>query len=219
MSRWRDYDSYDDERAVLDQGRWEHNARVALKGKRSQKALAELREALMALPEHRLIDSAVCTVGGVDKRAPELTDADVERFRAEYVAGLREDDLKRGAAKYADQWAEDRRRDRVEEREALAETIRKQGEGACAIGAYLWYRKVKAGADPAEAFGDVPTVFESDDCDPLEETAHLGENAGLTFTLAWELAYRNDETYGRMTPEERHAAFVAWIDEQLAVTP
>ena len=34
----------------------------------------------------------------------------------------------------------------------------------------------------------------------------------MAFTLAWELAYRNDETFRDKTPEERHAAFVAWID-------
>jgi len=212
MSRWRDYDSYDDERAVLDQGRWEHNARLALKGKRGRKALAELREALLALPEHRLIDSALCTVGGVDKRAPAMTDAEVAEYAAQATS-------RGGDPKYATIWAEQMRSGREDERADLAEAIRKQGEGCCAIGAYLWYRKVKEGADPAEAFDALPTVFEPDDCDPMEETAHLGENAGLTFTLAWELAYRNDETYGRMTPEERWEAFVAWIDKQLAVTP
>lgn len=210
MSRWREYDNYDDERAVLDQGRWECNARAALKGKRGRKALAELREALMALPEHRLIDSAVCTVGGVDKRLPEMTDAEVDRIRAEYLSNSL------GDGGYADQWAEGRRQERVEEREALAETIAKQGAGVCAMGAYLWYRRVKEGADPAEAFDAVPTVFDSDDGDPLEETAHLGEAAGLTFTLAWELAYKNDETYGGLTPERRWEAFVAWIDAELA---
>jgi hypothetical protein len=207
MSRFTDYDN-DDENWALNMGRWRHNARAALKGKRGRKALAELREALMALPEHRLIDSAVCTVGGVDGRLPELTDADVARYRAEYAG--------RGAGEYAGRWAEGRRQDRAEERERLTETIRKQGEGVCAVGAYLWYRKVKAGADPAEAFGTVPTVFEPDGHDALEETADLGRDAGLTFTLAWELAYKNDETFGRMTPEERHAAFVAWIDAELA---
>ena len=43
----------------------------------------------------------------------------------------------------------------------------------------------------------------------------FGKSAGMTFTLAWELAYRNDEMFGDMSPEERHAAFVRWIDKQL----
>jgi hypothetical protein len=212
MSRFVDHYDDDSPDAVLAQGRWQHNARVALKGKRGRKALAELREALMALPQHRLIDSAVCTVGGLDKRAPELTDADVARYREEYAARWPTDD------QFVGRWAESRRGEREEERERLAEQIRRQGEGVCAIGAYLWYQRVKAGAGAAEAFDAVPTVFGVDGSDPLDETAHLGRDAGLTFTLAWELAYRNDETYERMTPEERWEAFVAWIDRELAET-
>ena len=39
-----------------------HNYDQALKSRRGRKALAELREALMALPEHKLIRGALCTV-------------------------------------------------------------------------------------------------------------------------------------------------------------
>lgn len=150
MSRWREYDN-DDENWALDMGRWQHNARAALKGKRGPKALALLREALMALPEHRLIDSAVCTVGGVDKRLPAMTDAEVAEYAAQTRTG--------GDPKYAAVWAESMRLEREDARERLAEEIRKQGEGVCAMGAYIWYLKVKEGADPAEAFDSVPTVF------------------------------------------------------------
>ena len=87
------------------------------------------------------------------------------------------------------------------------------------IGAYLWHRKVTLdGADPAEAFDSLPVLVGEDDCDPLTETADLGKQAGMAYELAWELAYRNDETYAAMTPEDRYAAFLAWIDEQLAVS-
>lgn len=40
---------------------WRHNANLALKGKRGRKALAELREALLHLPERRLIAGALST--------------------------------------------------------------------------------------------------------------------------------------------------------------
>ena len=86
MSRYREHDNYDDERAVLDHGRWEHNARVALKGKRGRKALAELREALMALPQHRLIGDAMCTVGGADKRAPVMTEQEMADYAAQVTS-------------------------------------------------------------------------------------------------------------------------------------
>ena len=205
MSRFSDYDD-DSEEWALNMGRWQHNARVALKGKRGRKALRDLREALMALPEHRLIESAMCTVGGVDKRVPPLTEAELQALLA-----VRGGD--------ASAWyAEAMRRGRLEERADLAKLIETQGEGVCAIGAYLWHRKVKAGVDPAEAFATLPTLAgdDPDGGDPLADTARLGKEAGLTFTLAWELAYRNDETCRNMTAEERWTAFVAWIDSELA---
>ncbi len=176
MSRFEDYDC---DTAVPPEF-WEANVRRALKGRRGRKALAELRDALMALPEHRLIEGALCTAGAQDRMA-QLTDGPWGR-----------------------NWA----------REELAEHVTSQGEGVCAIGAYLWYRKVKGGEDPAEAFASLPTLLDTDS-DPVE-TALLGKKAGLTFTLAWELASRNDETYDALTPEERWTAFVAWINKELA---
>lgn len=73
--------------------------------------------------------------------------------------------------------------------------------------------------DPAEAFAAIPNAYDPAGGEALEETARLGEDAGLSFTLAWELAYRNDETYDDLTPEERWTAFVAWIDQELAGEP
>lgn len=211
MSRYTDNDGWDDDYWALNQGRWEHNMRVALKGKRGRKALAELREALMALPEHRLIEGAVCTVGGVDKRLPPMAAEEAER----HATALGEVGVKTESARWH---AESLRRGREEEREALGAVIdRNGGVGVCAVGALLWHRKVKAGADPAEAFDSVPLIFDGDQDggDALDETANAGKDAGLTYTLAWMLAYRNDEQFRAMTPEERHAAFIAWIDEQL----
>ncbi len=196
MSRYNDYDDYEGEpEQILAMGRWEHNARVALKGKRGRKALQELREALMALPEHRLIEGAVCTVGAEQRRARiEAQERAIwERMNPEWRPA--EPDL-----------------EGVADLDAL---VRSEGEGVCAVGALVWHRKVKAGDDPAEAFASLPDLAD-EGTDALNETAHLAkEQAGLTFTLAWELAYRNDETFDRMTPEERWTAFVAWIDREL----
>jgi hypothetical protein len=156
---------------------WQANVRRALAGKRGKKALAELREALRALPEKRLISGALCTVGGLSHpKAP------------------------------TDGWC----------REELEDKLEEEGEGVCAIGAFLWHKKVKAGADPQAAFEELPLLldFEHD----AWETAEAGRRAGLTTTLAWDLAYRNDERFGG-TPEERYEAFMAWLDEQLAEVP
>ena len=197
MSRYSDYDDYEGEpEQILAQGRWEHNARVALKGKRGRQALRDLREALMALPERRLIEGAVCTVAADQRRARIAAEgrAAWERLNPQWRTA--EPDL--------------------EGVEVFDAHVRSDGEGVCAVGALVWYRKVKAGADPAEAFASLPDLAD-EGTDALEETAHLAkEEAGLTFTLAWELAYRNDETFSRRTPEERWTDFVEWIDRELA---
>jgi hypothetical protein len=206
MSRFTDYDD-DSEDWALNIGRWEHNSRVALKGKRGRQALRDLREALLALPEHRLIESAMCTVGGLDARVPPLAEADLQALCATPAT-----------ADNSTWYREMMRRGRLEERAELATLIEQQGEGVCAVAAYVWHKKVKNGMDPAEAFAALPTMAGSDPDvgDPLGETAHIGEEAGLTLTLAWNLAYRNDETYRRMTPEERWVRFMDWIDTELA---
>lgn len=56
MSRFDDVD-YD---YVVPESFWEHNLKRALASKRGQKALREMREALLALPEKRLIAGALC---------------------------------------------------------------------------------------------------------------------------------------------------------------
>lgn len=158
---------------------WRHNAELALKGKRGRQALRDLREALLALPEKRLIARALCTVG-VTREAANLPE---------------------GAA----QW----------HRDNLLEYVLSQGgEGVCAVGAYAWYKAVKAGADPQAAFEALP--FLPDDDGAPWETAQVGKRAGMTFTLAWELGQRNDDTYGELTPEQRYVEFLAWIDRELA---
>jgi hypothetical protein len=200
VSRFSDYDDYDDyETWALNRGRWEHNSRVALKGKRGRQALRDLREALMALPEHKLIEGAMCTVG----------------------AGKRKAALVAGAQSQPTPW------EQVAAAEAIGDLDRhleQDGEGVCGIGAYVWYQKVKAGMDPQEAFDSLPSVLDGEDGDSLDWTARLGEEAGLTFTLAWNLAYRNDQTYQysddkrrvRMTPEQRWEHFIRWIDKELS---
>lgn len=173
MSR---FDDYDDDEQFPNQGEfWHANVKRALAGKRGKKALAELRDALLALPEKRLIAGALCTVGGVEQRAD--------------VGG---------------HWY----------REDLAYKVEKEGEGVCAIGAYLWFKKVKAGADPRAAFDELPTLLDSEGAGDWE-TAQAGKAAGLTFTLAWALASRNDSAFDDLTPEQRYDAFMGWLDEQL----
>ena len=176
MSRFSDDYDYDCEYYTNAADLWQHNVKAALSGKRGKKALAELRDALRALPDKRLIAGALCTVG-----------AD-----------------QRGAG--SNQWY----------RDDLADNIGRQGgEGVCAIGAYLWFKKVKAGIDPQTAFEELPTYLDSDG-DADWRTADAGKAAGLTYTLASTLAYQNDMSYEGMSPGERYEAFMTWLDDQLA---
>jgi hypothetical protein len=208
MSRYQDEYDGDDDLAVLAQGRWEHNSRTALKGKRGRAALALLREALLALPEPRLIEGALCTVGGPE-RVPEVTEAEIDaRIAKVKEAGMWRD------GRDPEDTARHMRYERDEAREAIADAIRSRGQGCgvCAIGALLWHLLVKDGATPEEAFARLPALAG----EGLDDTAFLAEkDARVTFTLAWEMAYRNDETYSRMTPEERYTAFLAWLDAEL----
>lgn len=171
MSRGGD-DSYEED--FNNQGElWWANYHRALKGKRGRKALAELREALLALPERRLINGALSTVRIVDR-----------------------------AAQSSNKWLIEDAKQKVES----------EGVGVCAIGAYVWHKRVKAGMDPDQAFDSLPIILDSDG---LYDTANLGREEGLTRTLAWGLADRNDESYYSMTPEARYEAFLAWINAEL----
>lgn len=170
-------DDYDGDSFPNENALWQANAERALKGKRGRKALADLREALLALPEPKLIEGALCTVNP-----------------ARRSRGLSEDSWRRH------DWAE---------------RLEYGGEGVCAVGALLWWRKVRAGMDPAEAFDSLPTLPDSDY--GLDATASFAASeAGLAYSLAAKLAYRNDEIYEGLPPGERFTEFLAWIDRELA---
>lgn len=194
MSRFGEYDGDGDDEFNGNGGyMWAKRAQLALEGKRGRKALTDLREALMALPEKRLISRALCTVGLEEK----ATAMPVE----------------------VPSWGSTTMRENYE-REDLLRLAGEQGPGVCAIGAYVWFQKVKAGMDPTEAFASLPTLADIDeDGGAGEETARVGQSAGLTYTLAWELASRNDSDWGTLTPDARWPRFVEWIDKQLARPP
>lgn len=196
-------------------GLWRSNVKRALAGKRGQAALRDLRDALLALPEKRLIEGALCTVGLTERieAMPMTVIRDVEPLRrgpdGRPVRGpdglvirepVRPEPVKN--------W----------ERESLVEFVGEhddQPEGVCAIGAYLWWKKVKGGMDPAEAFAALPVLPDTEAGG--WETADAGKDAGLAEVLAYELAYMNDERFAGMSPEDRYAAFLRFIDKHLAV--
>ena len=196
-------------------GLWRSNVKRSLSGKRGQAALRDLRDALLALPEKRLIEGALCTVGLSERieAMPLTVIRDVEPLRYG-------DDGKPMRDADGHVIREPVRPEPVKnwERETLVEFVAEhedQPEGVCAIGAYVWWQKVKAGMDPAEAFAALPVLPDTDAAD--FETAQAGQDAGLTSALAWDLAYTNDERLGSLSPEARYQWFIDWIDKQLAV--
>jgi hypothetical protein len=167
---------------------WWANAQRALTGKRGRKVLAELREALLMLPERRLVSGAVSTAS-LAARADEMPDTWPTTSFENYV------------------------------KHEMAGKCVEEGIGVCAVGAYLLRKRVlELGETPDEAMKALPSASDIEGYG-IQETADLGARAGMTRGLAWLLADQNDETYGACTPEERYEKFLAWIDQELAVTP
>lgn len=170
---------------------FEARARTAIHSRRGRKALRELREALLALPKHELIEGAVCRFPKDEDGEPVYEEPTVAPGQLDFDGGV-------------------------------AAGTPKLEAGVCAVGAWVWWQKVKAGADPVKAFTELPSL-DSDDEDgeggEMFETAWLGQKHGLSYTLAWELASGNDERWVELTPEARWQAFVDWIDGVLAAPP
>lgn len=156
MSRFGDGDS-DAMPLALFRG----NVERALKGKRGQRALREMREALLALPEKALIEGALCDV-------------------------------------------------------AYDENDKPVAIGFCAVGAFAFYKRARAGQPVEEALEALASYPEDED---EQGTIEEGRKRGLVYCLAWELAWMNDEGLGQwqhsLTPEERYAKYLAWVESQI----
>jgi hypothetical protein len=180
-----------DEEGWPNQGEfWWANAQRALKGKRGRKALAELREALLMLPEKRLVAGAIST-------ATLKAEADAEPDTLTDWQG------KTGPNIYKAQ--------------ALTKCAT-EGIGVCAVGAYLLRKRVLATGEPVEvAMAALPSGTDIYDT-ALDDTVRIAKRAGITQHLGCLLVQRNCEQYRTCTPEERYDRFFAWIDTELAVT-
>lgn len=185
---------------------WRANAERAIKGRRGQQTLRDLEAALVALPSKRLIAGhlafrgEVCAIGALvaHRRTAKGEDRDVVLAElASQTPALCEcghSELEHVAltgnctgCKAARLRAEERFA--AEERE-LPSTWPK------------WY--------VCEAFVDCE---ESEDGDWA--TVEAAKKVGVSYVLAWELAWANDERYSSCTPEERHERTLAWVRERL----
>lgn len=142
MSRF----SYLDDEGGMPWGMWQAIVSRALGGDRGQRALAEMEEALLALPEQKLIEGALAN-----------------------------------------------------------------DEGVCGIGALVAHKRAKKdGIEMAAAMADLSRSEDSGEGD-IHETAYAGTGVGLRWSVAWHLAYLNDETFHEATPEQRYEKMLAWV--------
>lgn len=135
---------------------WRQAARNALRGRKGQAVLRELREALLALSASRLLKGYFCHDGEV-----------------------------------------------------------------CALGALAKYRLERGQAIPA-TFGRaqytrLEEIERAEDVEDEYTTMYLGEKMGLKKTLAWAVAWENDEGgWDSDTPEQRYQRMSRWVEGQIA---
>lgn len=142
---------------------WQQAVKNALRGRKGQVILRELREALLALPEPRLIGGSVALEG--------------------HVCAIG----------------------------ALARHRLQSGPIELKGGFFEPERRVASLEDLEERFGNW--------IDDETGTVELGQAMGLVRTLAWEIAYQNDERGPGLheTPEERYQRVLAWVERELAL--
>lgn len=218
MSRFGDGDDYEpivgrDGKVKSVDGLWRANLERHLRSPRGQALLRDVREALLALPEHRLIEGALCTVGleqrieampatVIRRIEPVARDADGRPLRDVEGRIVREPERDAEVPNYL-------RTTLIEYRDEHEG----DPEGVCFVGAYIWHRKVRGGLDPDQAFAELPVLPDTDG--GAWGTAEAGREAGLTDMLATQLAWLNDNRWEGIEPEQRWQRAVGWIDERL----
>lgn len=182
---------------------WEANARRALGGKRGQAALRDLESALVELPSKRLISGhlahrgEVCAIGALvaHRRAANGEDRDVVlRELASAAPALCEcghSELEHlGLVGHCTGCDVASKRTR----EMWAKADREPDEA--------WLARWQS----CEAF---VVTGESDDYGLV--TVEAAQTVGVSYVMAWEIAWANDERYQSCTPEERYEKTLAWV--------
>ncbi|HEX7355285.1 MAG TPA: hypothetical protein VF288_10685 [Mycobacteriales bacterium] len=180
MSRCEEFDEFD-EPFPNARAMYAANADRALRGKRGRAMLADLREALLALPDRRLVSGALST-------------ASLRRWVDAGGDGA--------AERWPHAWEDDR--------SAADALVEREGIGVCAVGAYCWWKAVEGGADPREAMAELPVTADLLG-ENEEDTALAGEAAGMSRIVAREIVWLNDGSFGGCTPEERYERVLRWI--------
>lgn len=92
----------------------------------------------------------------------------------------------------------------------------------CAIGAFAAYKRSLQGKDWGEAVQEVRALYQppskwgwADEVDAFTTQDAGVRECGLNRTLAWMLAYMNDEDFGGLKPEARWQRMYDWVSERL----
>jgi hypothetical protein len=96
------------------------------------------------------------------------------------------------------------------------EHIAHEGQ-VCAVGAYLAWQQQQAAPDKDRAAIVKELEAEHyDEDESLRWTARAGQEAGLAWSLAWDIASTNDYHFGRAhTPEQRWEDMLAWVRKRI----
>jgi len=84
-------------------------------------------------------------------------------------------------------------------KELVVDSFKEGEDRVCALGAVGQKRKM-----------DMSYLNE---CDGDHE--FIGEEFGITPTLAWEIIYANDDPYMKRTPEERYEYMLKWVQDRI----
>jgi hypothetical protein len=170
---------------------WWANTERALKGRRGQRDLRDLETALLELPEKRLIagsialNGQVCAVAALAVHRLMQDGTPREQALAEIETPI--------------EWCQCRHRER------------EHGPDGCTRCAEF---VVKAKEEGWRWQPTLCSAFDPDpdhDADEGHDTATLGVRVGMTYALAWRIAYLNDESFPDCTPEERYERVLAWV--------
>lgn len=191
MSRFPEADEYD----PFAQGRWEANVERSIKGRKGQQALRDLRDALLAMPEKRLIrdefatpDGEVCAIG-----------AAVAYKRAQAKGIPITEAAKELAQEDPDSWDGYTKNPETGRYEKQVESIRYDRATNSMVPTGEWFTEERYHDD-----------------DPADYTATRGSNeAGFSYTLAWDIGWQNDETWSHLTPEQRWRRCLKWVESRL----
>jgi len=90
------------------------------------------------------------------------------------------------------------------------------GTEVCAVGAYAVWKYQQDHPDLSRKsiiYGLEGEYY--DDSESLANTAYLGTELGMPWTMAWELAEANDVRFRDCTPEERWERVLNWVRDRI----